>query len=61
MFQQEASGGRHTVKNNVVEINICLLQSQTKQAPSADLRYGEEDSISPSKLIDAAIEGKVRN
>ena len=25
--------------------------------PSADLRYGEEDSISPSKLVLAAIKG----
>ena len=28
--------------------------------PSADLRYGEEDSISPSPLIFAAIKSKLR-
>ena len=28
--------------------------------PSADLRYGEKDSISPSTLIPAAIKGLLR-
>ena len=31
--------------------------SQKGHPPSSDLRYGEEDSISPSTLVLAAIKG----
>jgi hypothetical protein len=36
---------------------FCILGSIKGHLPSADLRYGEEDSISPSTQIFAAIKG----
>ena len=38
-------------------IDILIKTSYKGHPPSADLRYGEEDSISPSTLICAAIKG----
>ena len=41
--------------------SLSLFYIFTKgHPPSADLRYGEEDSISPSTLIFAAIESKLK-
>ena len=41
-------------------LNFTLCQFQKGHPPSADLRYGDEDTISPSTLIFAARKGYIR-
>ena len=40
-----------------MQLNFLQLRGTKGHPPSADLRCGEEDSISPSTLVLAAIKG----
>ena len=45
---------------HALQLELNKLEYTKGHPPSADLRYGEEDSISPSTPIFAAIESKLR-
>ena len=51
------------IKKKYIKLSQALMVKWALfkgRPPSADLRYGEEDSISPSTPIFAAIESKLR-